>query len=162
MTRSFKVAIPIKPHLKRYIQDFYHLPYELNQKDDLGLFLYHLLRRRKFRDRKYFSIDQCTERMEITVSNFYAFNQGCLLVHDYQIHLFNNYLEDMMIRHCITWIRGAEMAGMTNKAAIYKWIDMYDLDSGSQDWYHRIKKKYFRYRNWKKSNITVCPLSPNF
>jgi hypothetical protein len=54
------------------------------------------------------------------------------------------------------------MAGMSNKAAIYKWIDMYDLDTGSNDWYHRIKKKYFRYRNWKKTNITVCPLSPNF
>jgi hypothetical protein len=160
VTRSYSVAVPIKPHLKAYLQDFYQIPYELNQKDDLGLFLYHLLRRRKFKDRRYFSIDSCTESFTLLISHKYGFNQGCALMHDYQVHLLNRYLEDMMMRHAITWIKGAEMSGMTNKAAIHKWIENYELDAGSSDWYHRIKQLYFRYRLSKKTSKTSAPAVP--
>lgn len=149
--------MPIKPHLKAYLQDFYGVPYVLNQKDELGLFLYQLLRRRKFRDRKYFTIDGCTDTFEIQISHKYGFNLGCVLMHDYQVHLFNNYLEDQMMRHSITWIRAAELAGMNNKTAIYKWIETYDLEAGSSDWYHRIKKLYFRFRKAKKTGAPAVP-----
>lgn len=157
MDRYLKLTIPVKPHLKAYLRDFYELPYVLNQKDDLGLFLYHLLRRRKFRDRKYFNIDTCTDQIEIQVSMKYGFNHGCVLMHDYQVHLLNQYLEDQMMNHAITWIRAAELAGMNNKAAIYKWIETYELDEGSSDWYHRIKKLYFRFRKSKKSGAPAVP-----
>lgn len=162
-TKSYEVdryvtlSIPIKPHLKAYLSDFYELPYTLNQKDELGLFLYQLLRRRKFRDRKYFNIDQCSDQLTILVSHKYGFNQGCILLHDYQVHLFNCYLEDQLMKHAITWIRGAELAGLSNKAAIYKWIETYQLDDGSADWYHRIKKLYFRFRKSKKSGAPAVP-----
>jgi hypothetical protein len=160
LNRSFKVCIPIKPHLKKYLREFYTLPYVLNQKDDLGLFLYQLLRRRKFKDKKYFNIESCTDTLEVTISRAYALDHGCMLMNDYQTHLFNRYLEDMMIRHCITWVRACEMAGMNNRAAIVHWIEMYELDEGSQDWYHRIKKQYFRYRNWKKTQSIAVPAVP--
>lgn len=162
MKKSFSIKIPVRPHLKRYIQDFYLLPYELNQKDDLGLFLYHLLRRRKFRDRAYFSTESFTDYLEVSISNHYAFKQGCLLLNDYQSHLFNNYLEDMMMRHSITWIKAAEMAGMSNYAAIHKWIEIYQLDEGksSKDWYHKIKKQYYRHRKGWKPQKTGVPTVP--
>lgn len=155
--RYVSLSIPIKPHLKAYLRDFYELPYVLNQKDDLGLFLYHLLRRRKFRDRKYFTTDACTDQVEILVSHKYGFNHGCVLMHAYQVHLFNNYLEDQMMNHAITWIRAAEEAGMNNKAAIYKWIEAYQLDAGSVDWYHRLKQHYFRFRKARKSGAPCVP-----
>lgn len=157
MDRYLKLSIPVKPHLKEYLRDFYEIPYILNQKDDLGLFLYHLLRRRKFRDRKYFNIDSCTDHIEVLVSQKYGFNHGCVLMHDYQVHLLNIYLEDQMMNHAITWIRAAELAGMNNKAAIYKWIETYQLDGGSLDWYHRIKKLYFRFRKARKSGAPAVP-----
>lgn len=157
MDRYLKLSIPIKPYLKAYLLDFYALPYVLNQSDELGIFLYNLLRRRKFRDRKYFNIDQCTERVEVSVSHKYGFNHGCVLMHDYQIHLFNHYLDDQMMKHAITWIRAAELAGMNNKAAIYKWIETYQLDGGSSDWYHRIKKVYFRFRKGRNSGAPTVP-----
>lgn len=157
MSQYLKLSVPTKPHLKAYLQDFYPLPYVLNQKDELGLFLYHLLRRRKFRDRKYFSIAACTDQVEILVSPKYGFSHGCILMHDYQVHLLNQYLEDQMMNHAITWIRAAELAGMNNKAAIYKWIETYQLDEGSSDWYHRIKKLYFRFRKARKSGAPAVP-----
>ncbi|KAI9549896.1 hypothetical protein GHT06_005784 [Daphnia sinensis] len=92
-----------------------------------------------------------TETMTILISMNQGFKRGCVLMHDYQIHLFNSYLEDQMLKHAITWVKAAEVAGMSNKEAIYKWIDTYQLDSGSSDWYHRIKKQYFRYRTAKKT-----------
>lgn len=146
MDRHIKLSIPVKPHLRAYLADFHDLPYVLNQKDHMGLFIYQILRRRKFRDRKYFTIESCTDRLEVMVSEKYGFNQGCLLIHDYQVHLINNYLEDQMMEHAITWVRSAELAGLNNKAAIYKWIELYQLDEGSSDWYHRIKQHYFRFR----------------
>lgn len=162
MEKSFLLRIPIRPHLKRYLKDFYSIPYELNQKDDLGLFLYHLLRRRRFRDRAYDSIESCTDCLEVQVSKFYAFKEGCLLLNDYQVHLFNNYLEDMMMRHCITWIKAAEMAGMSNYNAIHKWIELYQLDEGnySKDWYHKIKKKYYRHRKGWRPQKKALPCVP--
>ncbi len=155
MERHLKLIIPVKPHLKSYLNYFYPQPYKLTQKDDLGLFLYHLLRSRKFRDRKYFNTDACTEKVEVLVSLKYGFDHGCVLMHDYQIHLLNHFLEDQMMNHAITWIRAAELAGMNNKAAIYKWIETHNLDEGSSDWYHRIKKLYFRFR--KKSAAPAVP-----
>lgn len=157
MKRYFRISIPIKPHLKAYLMDFYELPYLLNQKDELGIFLYQILRRRKFQDRKYFSIDCCTDTIEVIVSKKYGFDHGCILLHEYQVHLFNNYLERQMMNHAMTWIRAAELAGMNNKAAILKWIETYDLDSGSSDWYHRIKKLYYRFRKSKKSTAPIVP-----
>jgi hypothetical protein len=157
---QLKFTIPVRPHLKSYLQDFYQLPYELNQKDDIGLFLYHLLRRRLFRDRKYYSLEGCSDTVEILISRRYALREGVMLLNDYQVHLFNRYLEDMMVRHSITWIRAAELAGMTNKEAIYRWMETYNLDYGSNDWYHRIKKQYFRYRKAKISPNTAPPAVP--
>lgn len=159
-TRSFQLEIPIKPHLKKYLEEFYTLPYVLNQKDDLGLFLFHLLRRRSFRDEKYFSIDLCTEVLDVKVSRSYTFDKGCRYLHIYQAHLLNKWLEEMMMRHCLTWIEAAELAGLNNKAAIYKWIEKYDLDQGSEDWYHRIKKRYFRHRNYKEKRKTTVRYVP--
>lgn len=160
MDRYIKLSIPVKPHLKAYLHDFYELPYVLNQKDNLGLFLFHLLRRRKFRDRKYFQLDGCTDTLEVWVSHKYGFNLGCVLLHDYQVHLLNKFLEEEMMNHAITWIRGTELAGMNNKAAIYKWIEMYQLDDGSSDWYHRLKKLYFRYRKTKEFKKSGAPAVP--
>jgi hypothetical protein len=149
MDRFVKLTIPVKPHLKAYLADFFEIPYVLSQKDHMGLFIFQILRRRKFKDRRYFNIDSCTDSFEVLVSKKFTFNLGCRLMHDYQVHLINCYLEDMMMDHAITWVRSAEFAGMSNKEAIYKWIDMYQLDEGSSDWYHRIKKKYFRFRKNK-------------
>ncbi len=157
MGRHLDLTIPIKPHLKAYILDFYTLPYVLNQKHDLGLFLYQLLRRRQFRDRKYFSLDECTDEIQIKVSKRHGFNHGCIILHEYQVHLFNKYLEGQMMNHAITWIRAAEIAGMDNKAAIYQWIATYDLDDGSSDWYHRIKQLYFRFRKSKRIGAPSVP-----
>lgn len=160
MDRYVKVTIPIKPHFKAYLSDFFELPYVLSHRDHMGIFIYTILRRRKFNDRKYFSSEGCTDTLQVLVSKTYALNLGCRLINDYQAHLINKYLEDMMMDHAITWVRSAEMAGMTNKDAIIKWIEMYQLDEGSSDWYHRIKQKYFRFRKNKKKNpkITVSPV----
>lgn len=158
MDKFVKIQIPVKPHLKAYLSDFFELPYILSQKDHMGLFIFQILRRRKFKDRKYFNIDTCTDSLEVWVSKKYTFNLGCRLIHDYQTHLINAYLEDMMMDHAITWLRASELAGMSNKAAIYKWIEMYQLDEGSSDWYHRIKQKYFRFR--KKKGITCNSGAP--
>lgn len=157
MDRYLKFKIAVKPHLLQYLQDFYQLPYTLNQNDDLGRFLYQLLRRRKFKDEKYFKIDTCTASFDLMISPSYVFDHGCILLNPYQTHLLNHYLEDQMMNHAITWISAAEMAGMNNKAAIYKWIENYQLDAGSSDWYHRIKKLYFRFKKSKKSTVRFVP-----
>ncbi len=160
VTEPFRVAIPIRPHLKAFLQDIYDFPYVLNQKDDIGIFLYHLLRRRKFRDRKYYSLEGCTDSIDVLISRRYVIREGVMLLNDYQVHLFNSYIEDMMERHSITWIRSSEKSGMTNKEAIYQWMEMYNLDHGSSDWYHRIKKQYFRYRKSKIKPNTAPPAVP--
>lgn len=155
-----RIAIPIRPHLKKYLQDFYDTPYILSQKDDMGLFLYHLLRRRKFRDPKYFCTSGLTDSLDVIISDSFTFDQGCLHLNPYQTHIFNLYLEKVMMRHCITWIMAAEMADMNNKRAIIKWIERYELDEGSVDWYDRIKKNYFRYRQAKKTRKTTVQIVP--
>lgn len=161
MSPRIKLSIPIKPHLLAYLLDIYDMPYVLNQKDHMGLFIYQILRRRKFRDRKYFTIEECTTQLDVMVSQKYGFDHGCLLLHDYQVHLINNYIENQMMDHAITWIRGAELAGMNNKAAIHKWIELYELDGGSSDWYHRIKQHYFRFRKKRKNRpLSAAPIVP--
>ena len=134
--------------------DFYEIPYPINLNEDLGIFLFHLLRRRKFKSDKYFSMEGMSDSIELTISDSYCFRKGARYLDDYQAYLLNKYLEKRMMNHCITWIMGAEMAGMNNKAAIIKWIGRYELDSGSLDWYARIQKNYFRYRKAKESRKT--------
>jgi hypothetical protein len=158
--RNFAVSIPIKPHLKAYLEDFYPQPFVLTQTNDLGLFLYYILRQKNFRGRRFVMFEGKTETMTILISMNQGFKRGCMLMHNYQIHLFNSYLEDQMLKHAITWVKAAEAAGMSNKEAIYKWIDTYQLDSGSSDWYHRIKKQYFRYRTAKKNGKIGVPVVP--
>ncbi|AWW32424.1 hypothetical protein DN752_21015 [Echinicola strongylocentroti] len=162
MRRSFLLEIPIKPHLKKYLEEFYTLPYSLNQKDELGLFLFHLLRRREFRSEEYFSINHCTESLEVKVSSFYTFDKGCKYMSAYQAHLLNKYLEEMMMRHCLTWIEALEMANVPNRRAIFEWIEKYELDGGSKDWYHLIKQRYFRHRKYKENRKTAVRCVPKF
>lgn len=161
MSQTVRFSIPIKPHLRAYLADYHELPYVLNMRDHLGLYIYQMLRRRRFRDTKYFSIRECTDSMEVIVSDSFAWDAGCLLMHDYQVYLINIFIEQMMMEHAITWVRAAEMAGMNNRQAIYRWVELYNLDEGSSDWYHRIKKLYFRFRKkHEKSQKSTCPPVP--
>jgi len=126
----------------------------------MGVFLYHLLRRRKFRDAKYFNTSGLTDSLHVKISYRFTFDRGCVHMNAYQTHIFNLYLEKVMMRHCITWIMAAEMAAMNNKRAIIMWIEKYELDEGSVDWYDRIKKSYFRHRKSKKSRKTAVQIVP--
>lgn len=159
---AFILKIPIKPYLKGFLHNFYDSPYKLNQSDDIGIFLYHLLRRRDFKGKEFESLELCTDHFEITMPQYMAFNKGCNLINDYQIYIFNNYLELNMMRNCFLYLDGRMMHGSRLKDYVYAWIDDNNLVEGSSDWYHKIKKAYYRYRQKreKKYQKQVNSVSP--
>lgn len=148
--KHIKFVIPVKPHLQVFLQDFYPSPYVLSQNDSIGLFLFHLLRRRLFRSRKYFSIEECTDQFELWVSRRYVLKDGCRYFHDYQAHLFNSFLDEKLMDHSITYISAALDNDSNQKEAIYSFIYKYELDSGSKSWYNKILKNFQRYRDKKQ------------
>lgn len=152
-----KITIPIKPHLLKFIKEFYpQTPYVLSQDDSLGLFLFQLLRRRLFRNRKYYSLEQATENFEVKLSKRYGFKDGCLLLNDYQSHLFNSYIHKKLMDHSITHINAAMDNDSKKKEAIYSFINKYDLDTGrgSANWYDCLKQYHHRWKV-KKARISA-------
>lgn len=151
-SKPISLKVPIKPHLIGYLANYYETPYKLNQSDDIGIFLYHLLRRREFKERSYDNLSNCTQSFEVTIPKYFMIDRGCLLLHDNQVHIFNNYLDMMMMRNCFIYLDGRMMHGHRLKDYVYDWIDDNNLVEGSEDWYHKIKKAYYRYRKRKEKN----------
>ena len=154
----FTLNIPVKPHTKEYLRKFYDTPYTLSQRDDLGLQLFHILRRRMFRNEKYYSLEACTETFEVRISRKYVFDRACRLLSDYQVHLFNSCIEQMMMRHALIYIDGRRQSGDNKlKEYIYDWMAEYNVYTGSKDWLHRIKKKYQRYQKKQEKKTEKVP-----
>lgn len=153
--KTLILKVPIKPHLKGYLSNFYDIPYKLNQSDDIGIFLYHLLRRRDFKQKEYDGLNLCTAHIEVELPEYMAFNKGCVLMHDYQTYIFNNYLEMHMMRNCMIYLDGRMLHGSKLKQYILDWVDDNNLimGVGSADWYPLIKQAYYRYRKRKQKKL---------
>lgn len=162
--KFFVLKVPIKPHLRLFIDHHYGTEYVVSHNNHIGLLIYEILRKRQFRSEKYYkSIDEYDDQWKVKISDWYTFNTSCMLINHYQVHLINSYLESLLMDNCHIYLDARQVDGSADiKSCIYDFIDRYDLTSGSKDWYSKIKQSYRRYRekineNIKKSSRRLSP-----
>ena len=164
--------IPTKPYLKRYLHYRYPMPYKLSLTDNLGLFVYHLLRRQTTSAFHVKIAKQYNVKYTIRIGVKYLEFRQAINLTDHTVVLFNNYVESMLKEELYKELESREVyfeatkdtytlktSPFTIKAGILSFLAKYNI-SESELSYETLKKDYYRFRK-KKQKKLLTRLSPN-
>ena len=158
MSEHISVAIPVLPHVKKYLDKntFLNSSYNLSLNDNIGIFIMSLLEPTP-KYAKPIKADQVIyighkggrQRAEIISINLGGYSNLCRThISSRSIHLFNAWVNDMIRREMYVYIESRLMEKKQDvKPMIYDFIDKYNFSDDDktywslEKWYTRNKKK---------------------
>lgn len=158
MSEHISVAIPVLPHVKKYLDKntFLKSSYNLSLNDNIGIFIMSLLEPTP-KYAKPIKADQVIyighkggrQRAEIISINLGGYSNLCRThISSRSIHLFNAWVNDMIRREMYVYIESRLMEKKQDvKPMIYDFIDKYNFSDDDktywslEKWYTRNKKK---------------------
>ncbi|MEM8564923.1 MAG: hypothetical protein AAGF85_00585 [Bacteroidota bacterium] len=142
------LKVPVRPHVKQFLLHRYPQPFPLTETDQIGDYLYMLLRRHPMTDNKHsFHFSNYCDVLEVSIANPRVFDRGAIAMTPTTTVKFNQYVDNFM-KECLVEQLDLleETGGMTWKKCIYRFMDRNGILEGRGATYENFKKYYYRLR----------------
>lgn len=141
------LKMPVRPHVLKYLQLHYPIPFAVNDKDRVGNYLYLLMRRPLNHNMHYMHLGRYSEVLHIEVTHYQALDRGATNLTPSTVVNFNEFVDDLVKEELKIYLNFIEEFGTgTWKQGIYDFMDKYGFQEGTDATYDNFKKFYYRYR----------------
>jgi hypothetical protein len=94
--RYYKIRLPVKIHVLRYLEHHFPYPYILSESDAIGPFLSAVFRRPQHSTEKWRSVEKLQHHWEISIPEHLIYDKGVSNFGSKNIMTFNTYIDTVM------------------------------------------------------------------
>lgn len=150
-------SIPVKPHVKRFLDYKFQEQYRLNQNDAIGIFIFCLLRKPVTHHNKVLH-DSYSETFDVKAKDFYFFHCGCKKENIMSIFFaikFNTFVDKLIKDSVCDYIDTSTSLKMSIRQSIFSFLNKYEFDESSEMNLACLQKHYYRYQLSRETKKTV-------
>jgi hypothetical protein len=141
----YPLSIPIKPHLYQFLDFHFGNNSVFSLRSWLGVQIFSILTKKMSNGSSYAkTADDYDDHFKLQVCETYYFHFAVNNFTPFQISLFNRLIQEQFNDRMLDYVVTLEGEGVSNKDAIIRWCDRYQLDAGSTDWYQTLGRELRR------------------